>query len=518
MAQTRKHYFTPGMAVRMFADAAILQFALVSALAMRLFVWVAFQDNSGGVDVGDMFRNYLSVYCNTAWPLTGICLGTFYLAGFYTYGRHYQGRYKVLVVSQAISLAFLLYGFLAFFFSASIIIPRVALVLAWLFSLLLLISARVWTSIWERIVRPESERRRRGVNIADRHVLVIGGAGYIGSALLPKLLERGYHVRLLDALMFGESPIAAVADHPNLDLIPGDFRHVENVVGAVRDVDAVIHLGAIVGDPACNLDEDLTIDVNLSATRMIAELAKSSGVERFIFASTCSVYGACDEMLDEHSLVKPVSLYGHTKLASEQVLLGMADDRFTPSIVRFATIYGLSGRTRFDLVVNLLTAKAKIDGEITVFGGDQWRPFVHVDDAAAAVAVILESPMPLIANQIFNVGSNDQNYTISEIGEMVHQRVVGSTITSSGNDGDVRNYRVDFSKIRNLLGFKPTWTIDQGIDQVLHAIATGEVTDYREVRYSNVAFLNQEGTSSMARDNWARELIRDLAGNDVTSN
>ena len=140
------------------------------------------------------------------------------------------------------------------------------------------------------------------------------------------------------------------------------------------------------------------------------------------------MYGATEEMLDERSIVKPISLYGHTKLASERVLLDMANDRFKPTILRFSTIYGLSGRTRFDLVVNLLTAKAKLEGKITVFGGDQWRPFVHVDDAALAVATVLQAPQAIVGNQIFNVGSNDQNYTIQQIGEMVHECVFSAEL------------------------------------------------------------------------------------------
>ncbi len=225
-----------------------------------------------------------------------------------------------------------------------------------------------------------------------KHVLVIGGGGYIGSALLPKLLDSGYHVRLLDLLLFGTEPIADVLDHPNLEIVQADFRQVDEVVAAVRGMDTLIHLGAIVGDPACALDEELTIEVNLMATRMIAEVAKGSGVKRFIFASTCSVYGASDEILDERSALNPVSLYARSKIASEKVLRKMADDRFAPVILRFGTIYGLSGRTRFDLVVNLLAAKALIDKQITVFDGDQWRPFVHVDDAAQAVFKVLEAP------------------------------------------------------------------------------------------------------------------------------
>ena len=161
-----------------------------------------------------------------------------------------------------------------------------------------MVGARIWSHLWARVVSPEREAFTKASRNGNRRILVIGGAGYIGSALLPKLLDRGHHVRLLDILLFGESPIAEVADHPNLEVIHGDFRHVENVVESMRDVDAVVHLGAIVGDPACSLDEDLTIDINLTATRMIAELAKRSHVDRFVFASTCSVYGACDEMLD----------------------------------------------------------------------------------------------------------------------------------------------------------------------------------------------------------------------------
>ncbi|MCA9187619.1 MAG: SDR family oxidoreductase [Planctomycetales bacterium] len=345
-----------------------------------------------------------------------------------------------------------------------------------------------------------------------RRVLVIGGAGYIGSALLPKLLGHGYDVRVLDMLMFGDEPISDVLDHANLEVLRGDFRDPVAVVSALRGVDTVVHLGGIVGDPACSIDEELTIDVNLTSTLSIAHLAKVSGVRHFIFASTCSVYGACDEVLDERSDVRPVSLYGHTKLASERVLQKLSDDTFAVTIVRFATIYGLSGRTRFDLVVNLLAAKARIDGEITIDGGDQWRPFVHVSDAARAVADIIEAPLELVAGEIFNVGSNEQNYTIRQIGELVHERVMDARLVIRDNASDPRNYRVDFSKLKAILSFSPEWTVTQGIDQVLEAISCGDIVDYRDARYSNVKFLTQTGTNQLDRDRWARDLIDALTG------
>jgi len=279
----------------------------------------------------------------------------------------------------------------------------------------------------------------------------------------------------------------------------------------MRDIDSVVHLGAIVGDPACNLDEDLTINVNLIATQVLAQQAKLANVDRFLFASTCSVYGACDEILDECSEVLPLSLYGNTKLAAERVLWEMADGDFEPTIMRFATIYGLSGRTRFDLVVNLMTAHAKLEGQITVFGGEQWRPFVHVKDAAQAISMILDAPKNVVGKQILNVGSDEQNYTIQQIAETVHDQVVGSTLTISDEEFDARNYRVSFRKIQEMLGFEPEWTLVGGIQQVLEAIASGEVSDFRDSKYSNVRFLSEEGTSQMARDRWARELIRTLS-------
>jgi nucleoside-diphosphate-sugar epimerase len=278
----------------------------------------------------------------------------------------------------------------------------------------------------------------------------------------------------------------------------------------MRNVGTVVHLAGIVGDPACNLDEGLTIDVNLTSTRSIADMAKYSQVPRFVFASTCSVYGACDEILDERSMAKPVSLYGNTKLASEKVLRDMADDTFSPTVLRFATIYGLSGRTRFDLVVNLLAAKAKIDSKITIFNGAQWRPFVHVMDAASAIKLAVDAPSDVVHNEIFNVGSNEQNHTILEVGEMIHQQVIGAELIVDDSGSDARNYRVDFTKIQEHLGFTPQWTLLKGIEQVLHAIASGKVGDYRDPKYSNYAFLNLQGTTELARDHWALEMIRNI--------
>lgn len=496
----------------MVADVILLQVALVLALMVR-FYFVVFFEELGDITVGKLLTVYQSWYLRTAFPLTALCLFVFYITGFYTRGETYQSRYKVLVVIQAVSISYLIYISAVLFFNVydgELAFAKAAMVLAWTFSIVLLAGARVWNQIWQKASHPEMTTKS-GTS-SKRRILVIGGAGYIGSALVPKLLQAGYQVRVLDIMMFGEEALESVAGHDGLELVHGDFREVDKVVQAMQDVEAVVHLGAIVGDPACSLDESLTIDINLSSTRMIADLAKRHGVSRFVFASTCSVYGASAEVLDERSEVVPLGIYGHTKYASEKLLTDMADHHFAPTILRFATIYGFSGRTRFDLVINLLTAKAKIDGEITIFDGDQWRPFVHVEDAAGAIVAVLSAPLATVGNEVFNVGSADQNYTIRQIGDLIHERVVSAKLVTSESGADGRNYRVDFSKIRNLLDFQPKWTVEDGIHQVLDAIASGRVTDYRDPQHSNVAFLSREGTEGLARDRWAREMIKDLTG------
>ena len=512
MIRFNRLQLTSGDFIRMVADVVLLQVALVLALAVRFYVVVNFED-LGERTVPELLSLYQSWYFRAATPLTLLCLLVFYVTGFYTRGESYQSRYKVLVVTQAVSVSFLVYiSFVLFFniYDGQLSFAKSAMLLAWFFSIVLLAGARVWNQIWQRtaqdelVAKPRQEGRRR--------VLVIGGGGYIGSALVPKLLKAGYQVRVLDILMFGVESLKEVIDHPNLELVQGDFRQVDKVVQSLQEVDEVVHLGAIVGDPACDLDESLTVDINLSSTRTLAGLAKSHGVSRFVFASTCSVYGASPNILDERSEAAPLGIYGHTKYASETVLMEMADADFAPTILRFATIFGFSGRTRFDLVVNLLTAKAKLDGEITVHDGDQWRPFVHVEDAASSVVSVLEAPEATVANEIFNVGSNDQNYTILQVGELIHQRVIAAKLLVSETEKDRRDYRVDFSKIRNLLDYRTEWTVEDGIQQVLEAIASGRVTDYRDPQYSNVAFLSQEGTEGLARDRWAHELIKDLSG------
>ncbi len=332
--------------------------------------------------------------------------------------------------------------------------------------------------------------------------------------MLKRLLAAGYQVRVLDLLLFGEKPIADVLGNPDLEVVRADFRQVDQLVSAMRGVDAVVHLGGLVGDPACALDENLTTEVNLDFSRLIAEVAKGAGVTRFVFASSCSVYGASDEVLNETSTLNPVSLYARSKIASENVLFEMAGTDFAPTMLRFGTIYGLSGRSRFDLVVNLLAAKAVKEGVITVFGGEQWRPFVHVDDAARAVLMALQAPLASVRNEIFNVGSDEQNATLGDIGRLVNQVVPEAEYIDSGLDGDRRNYRVDFAKARNELGFTPQWTLEAGVRQVVDAVRSGTVADYKDPMHSNVRFL-LDGLApryQRVRKGWANERIgRDVA-------
>jgi nucleoside-diphosphate-sugar epimerase len=309
---------------------------------------------------------------------------------------------------------------------------------------------------------------------------------------------------------YGEETLARVAGHPNLTLIREDFRHIEVLTRAVSGVGSVIHLGGLVGDPACAVDTDLTVDVNVTATKVIGEIAKARGVRRFIFASSCSVYGACDEIVDESSHFNPQSLYARSKVASEAVLGTLNSRDFAVTCLRFATIYGISGRTRFDLVVNLLCAKAVRDGNITVYGADQWRPFVHVEDVASAITMVLQAPADLVAGEAFNVGSDAQNYTLGDVAQLINKLVPEAAITSDDTFVDRRNYRVSFAKIRSRLGFQPAWTLERGIAQVVKLVRSNEVGHYSLPTYSNVLYLKERGANSFGSfkiTGWENELM-----------
>ena len=493
--------------VRMAADVVMVNAAWAAALLARLGFEIGMQEQ--GVPHRGLIE-YVDIFFGTFGILTIISLVTFCASGFYTRGRFYQGKYKALVVGQAVSVSYLAFGFVAFFFGIAVGLPRGAWFVGWILTCAFLITARLWSMLWKTFVTGETEKRDPTVRPQSaRRVLVIGGAGYIGSALLPKLLERGYHVRLLDLFLFGREPIANLLGHPNLEIIEADFRHMDKIVRAMRGMDEVIHLGGIVGDPACSLDQELTVEVNLIATRMIAEAAKGSGIRRFCFASTCSVYGACDQILDERSEVNPISLYAQSKLASENVLRTMADESFCPVMLRFGTVYGQSGRTRFDLVINLLTAKAFVEGTITVFGGGQWRPFVHVDDAALALVKAVEAPAEMVGGEVFNVGSNEQNYQLGEAAQAIQSLVPKAGIVEMGAGTDFRNYRVDFTKITRTMGFIPRWTLQEGIKQIIAALESGEVEDYRHSMYSNVKFLSEDSNCHLIRREmgWAVRLM-----------
>ena len=343
---------------------------------------------------------------------------------------------------------------------------------------------------------------RRGL----RNILVIGGAGYIGSVLVRELLRRNYSVTVLDALIYGDEGIRDLFGHPDFNLIHDDFRNIETAVRSMQHIDAVIHLGALVGDPACSLNEDLTLEVNLAATRMLADVGRGSGVRRFIFASTCSVYGSSDGLLDEDSPLNPISLYARTKMDSERALLSLGNESFVPTVLRFATVYGLSPRPRFDLVVNLLTAKAVCEKSITIFGGKQWRPFVHVRDVADAIIRCLEAPSEVVKGQVFNVGSDEQNYQIGQIGEIIRDLIPDVKVIYKTEDVDKRNYKVSFVKIRKCLGFSPRYRLTDGIMEIKAALEQGHIRNYRNSKYSNYRTLSEEADSLLVRETYMKPL------------
>jgi len=326
------------------------------------------------------------------------------------------------------------------------------------------------------------------LGIKTKNVLVIGGAGYIGSALSRQLLEAGYRVRVLDSLLFGDSSISDIATHPNFQLLRADFRNVESLVKAMEGIDAVVHLAAIVGDPACTIKSDLTTEINYAATRMLIEVCKGAGVSRLLFASTCSVYGASDFLMDERSAPNPISLYAQTKLDSERVILESKSPTLHPTCLRLATVFGFSARPRFDLVVNLLVARAIQDKKILIFNHEQWRPFIHVTDVAQAFVRALEAPVTVVSGEVFNVGSYELNYSLGDVAEKIRERIPQVEIEYKENP-DKRNYRVSFDKIHSCLGFVCKTRLEDGIEEIKRAIETSQIGDYRDKVFSNYEYL-----------------------------
>jgi nucleoside-diphosphate-sugar epimerase len=318
-------------------------------------------------------------------------------------------------------------------------------------------------------------------------VLVVGGAGYIGSVLSRVLLDRGYEVKVLDNAVYGTHGIEELRGNERFTYVEGDMRSIETVTGAIRGVDAVVHLGALVGDPASGIDPRKTLEMNYHSTNMIASVCKYHQINRFVFASTCSVYGQSydpETLLTEDSELNPVSLYAKTKIESERALLDLADGNFSPTIVRMATIYGLSPRMRFDLVVNVVNAKAHFEDAVPIFGGKQYRPNVHVRDAARAFADVLGAPIEDVG-EVFNVGSNEQNYRIEEIGRIVADVYPDSEIDWHRDKEDDRSYQVDFSKIRSVLDFEPEETIESASLELKDTLESGQFEDYSDERYHN---------------------------------
>ncbi len=323
--------------------------------------------------------------------------------------------------------------------------------------------------------------------MGDR-VLVTGGAGFIGSALVKDLLARGRTVRVLDALIHGSVPsLLGVWAHPSLEFVRSDIRDAEGRRAALADVQAVIHLAAIVGDPACSRMPDDARSVNLGATSALVREAASEGVERFVFASTCSNYGRVngDAVADEEWELNPISLYAETKVAAELDVLAQSGNGLATTCLRLATVYGTSARMRFDLTVNEFTRDIALGRELVVYGEQFWRPYVHVQDAANAMALVVESPVDTVSGNVYNVGNTEENYRKLDIVELLRERMPSADVTYVRRDEDPRDYQVSFEKIASELGYSTALTVPEGIDEVTSLVQSGLLDDPYAAVYRN---------------------------------
>ncbi|MCB9831686.1 MAG: NAD-dependent epimerase/dehydratase family protein [Planctomycetes bacterium] len=312
-------------------------------------------------------------------------------------------------------------------------------------------------------------------------VLITGGAGYLGSVLTRHLLAEGHEVRIVDNLLHGpQAHLAELADRPGFEFIEGDIRDEPLMWRALDGRQVVVHLAGIVGDPACARSPQAAHEINLDASVRLYSNALLRGVERFLFASTCSNYGRMadpDSSVDENSELRPVSLYARTKVEYEEFLLGnFMFEKPTlalPTCLRFATLYGLSPRMRFDLTVNEFTRDLTVDRKLVVYGEQFWRPYVHVRDAARAIVLAMTAPADKVAGRVFNVGDSNENYRKGDLVRLISAEIGGELdIERVEKNEDPRDYRVNFDRIARELGFEITMTVPEGIREVMASLVT----------------------------------------------
>ncbi len=321
-------------------------------------------------------------------------------------------------------------------------------------------------------------------------VLVTGAAGYIGSVLVRQLLAKGYQVRGFDSLKFGGDALYDVMLNPNFEFVKGDVRNATDVEEALKSIDAIAHLAAIVGDPACKKYSDEANETNWDGAVQLFNLAEVAGVKRFVFASTCSNYGKMpdpESFVVETSELNPVSLYAELKVKFEKYLLEeKKDSAMSCTALRFSTVYGFSPRIRFDLTVNEFTRNAAVHGEQEIWGQQFWRPYCHVDDLARSVVLVLESPVEKVKANVFNVGNTEENYNKGMIINEVCKVVPNVTVNYVDSSEDPRDYRVNFDKIKNELGFTITKTVPDGVKEIYTLLKTGIVTDSFAQKFRNI--------------------------------
>jgi nucleoside-diphosphate-sugar epimerase len=321
------------------------------------------------------------------------------------------------------------------------------------------------------------------------NILVTGGAGYVGSTLVPLLLADGHSVRVLDVLLHGGDSLLGVWSHPSFEFLRGDVCEVATTQAAIAGMDAVVHLAAIVGDPACARQADVARAVNFQASITLIEESQRAGVSRFVFASTCSNYGKMKDVnkyVDEESELCPVSLYAETKVAVERALLESASNgKWSPTPMRFATIFGVSPRMRFDLTVNEFTMEMLTKKHLKVFGEQFWRPYIHVRDAARGIQLVLNAPTPKVAGSVFNVGATNQNFQKQQLVEMIRPHAPDAVVEFVHKTEDPRDYRVSFNRISDKLGFTISRTVAQGIEEVAQLVSNNVIGNFDDGRYRN---------------------------------